>query len=1077
MMLWDEDYMSRDDFLGQLCIAVADVAAADGQTLPPTWYPLQKRSDKSRVQGDIFVGLSLYGKSDTEPSSPAGSLNGSSRRSSETLSGLLASSDDTATTVNGIPTSGELMRTDSTASSDASTDSNHGRAVLPSRPSLRHRIAASLTHTGSMPVVHSPRTAVVTTHLASMPHLRGAGMPGSPTAAMLASPLLVGCSCCFSGAKAPHHMPIACLMSPYVKVVLISIPSISWPQSGIAERAAAGDSLNSCSDGAQEELPLEWFSEPRKDASAGPMPPPLPGGIVLDQMFDASVQVPPLSLVYIEAMELNEVMWKPGSAFRDEMTAASKLSQAEFSPWRRLPDGTIQRSHSYMVPASSLVKAYKATETQTYRRADQAGYLVDVSVSTPDVPYGSTFRTEMQFLLEPSSLHPQQSHLRVSWRANFLQSTMMKGMIEGGMRSGIRDTYILYLKTLSPKYVKPAGSGDRALVKEELKPMSNLEVAMEFFGHPWVGVSLAVSLLILVHLLGSRPKVRQGIEFYSLDLPDSVGELFWSVIFALAGERLIWRVNKFVRTRILQRGDHGLKANGEGWLVTVTLLEGQSLAAAGLTGISDPYITFTCNGKSRTSSVKLQTLNPTWNEILEFDAMDDAPSTLSLEVFDYEGPFAQAESLGRAEVNFLKLSAEALGDLWLPLEGRRAKAAGSKIHLRLFLTNTRDGESLQPLMQRVEKEVGTKASVPIVKRSAQKNLSFQRLFSVPDSEFLINDYSCSVKKKLPLQGRLFISPRQLGFYSNLFGHKVKFAVMWEDIDEIKENAVSINSFNRMINPSITLYIRKGRGGDSRVGAYGSDAQGRLKLRFMSFVRPGPAFRTIVVLWKNRTLPLDQQIQKVAEAEVREGEGHIQESQQKQADDEGAFLGVDPAEMVEAAHLDVPITVAQFLSLMDTKQLDQKVAEHMGHLNYTATDWERTGEELKMQREVKYQYSRKVCSFGTRVTIMQQKSRTAEKTNCMLEELITLHDVPFGDHFQVETRKELRQKSEKPALSELRVLVGVSWHKNTLFQKKISANVIEYHKQHVKDVVDIFVKEVLSHTQGALTQSDVKLSGN
>eukprot|EP00850_Spirogloea_muscicola_P005882 SM000027S09663 [mRNA] locus=s27:621504:627334:+ [translate_table: standard] len=1016
MMLWDEDYMSRDDFLGQLRIPVADVAAADGQTLPPTWYPLQKRSDKSHVRGDILVALSLYGKSDTEPNSPAGSLNGSSRRSSETLSGLLASSDDTSTTVNGIPTSGELLRTDSTASSDASTDSN-GRAVLPSRPSLRHRIAASLTHTGSMPVVPSPRTAVVTTHLASMPHLRGAGTPGSPTVAMLASPLL----------------------------------------SGVAERAAAGDSLNSGSDGAQEELSLEWFSEPRKDASAGPMPPPLPGGIVLNQMFDASVQ------------ELNEVMWKPGSAFRDEMTAAAKISQAEFSPWRRLPDGTIQRSFSYMVPASSLVKAYKATETQTYRRADQAGYLVDVSVSTPDVPYGSTFRTEMQFLLEPSSLNPQQSRLRVSWRANFLQSTMMKGMIEGGMRSGIRDAYILYLKTLSPKYVKPAGSGDRALVKEEMKPMSNLEVAVEFFGHPWVGISLAVSLLILVHLLGSRPKVRQGIEFYGLDLPDSVGELFWSVIFALAGERLIWRVNKFVRTRILQRGDHGLKANGEGWLVTVSLLEGQSLAAAGLTGISDPYITFTCNGKSRTSSVKLQTLNPTWNEILEFDAMDDAPSTLSLEVFDYEGPFAQAESLGRAEVNFLKLSAEALGDLWLPLEGRRAKAAGSKIHLRLFLTNTRDGELLQPLMQRVEKE--------IVKRSAQKNLSFQRLFSVPESEFLINDYSCSVKKKLPLQGRLFVSPRQLGFYSNLFGHKVKFAVMWEDIDEIKENAMSINSFNRMINPSITLYIRKGRGGDSRVGAYGSDAQGRLKLRFMSFVRPGPAFRTIVVLWKNRTLPLDQQIQKVAEAEVREGEGHIQESQQKQADDEGAFLGVDPAEMVEAAQLEVPITVAQFLSLMNTKQLDQKVAEHMGHLNYTATDWERTGEELKMQREVKYQYSRKVCSFGTGVTIMQQKSRNAEMTMCMLEELVTLHDVPFGDHFQVETRKELRQMSEKPALSELRVLVGVSWHKKTLFQKKISANVIEYHKQHVKDVVDILVKEVLSHTQGSLKQSDVKLSGN
>lgn len=35
-------------------------------------------------------------------------------------------------------------------------------------------------------------------------------------------------------------------------------------------------------------------------------------------------------------------------------------------------------------------------------------------------------------------------HLEVSWRVNFLHSTLMKGVIEGGARSGIRDNYILY---------------------------------------------------------------------------------------------------------------------------------------------------------------------------------------------------------------------------------------------------------------------------------------------------------------------------------------------------------------------------------------------------------------------------------------------------------------------------------------------------------------------------------------------------------------------------------------------------------------------------------------------------------
>lgn len=85
------------------------------------------------------------------------------------------------------------------------------------------------------------------------------------------------------------------------------------------------------------------------------------------------------------------------------------------------------------------------------------------------------------------------------------------------------------------------------------------------------------------------------------------------------------------------------------------------------------------------------------------------------------------------------------------------------------------------------------------------------------------------------QGRLFLSPRLLGFYSNLFGHKTKFTLIWEDIEEIKETAQSIN-------PSMVVFLRKGRGFDARHGARGIDGKGRLKFQFLSFVRSGTAFR-------------------------------------------------------------------------------------------------------------------------------------------------------------------------------------------------------------------------------------------
>jgi len=59
--------------------------------------------------------------------------------------------------------------------------------------------------------------------------------------------------------------------------------------------------------------------------------------------------------------------------------------------------------------------------------------------------------------------------------------------------------------------------------------------------------------------------------------------------------------------------DHGLKANGVGWVLTVALIEGVDLASLASEGLSDPYVVLTCNAQTRSSSVKLQTSNPQWN--------------------------------------------------------------------------------------------------------------------------------------------------------------------------------------------------------------------------------------------------------------------------------------------------------------------------------------------------------------------------------------------------------------------------------------------------------------------------------
>ncbi|GJP73768.1 hypothetical protein CLOP_g4455 [Closterium sp. NIES-67] len=61
--VWDEDYLGKADFLGQMSVPVAAVVAAEGKSLPPTWYLLKKKSERSRsfVSGEILMEVSLWG--------------------------------------------------------------------------------------------------------------------------------------------------------------------------------------------------------------------------------------------------------------------------------------------------------------------------------------------------------------------------------------------------------------------------------------------------------------------------------------------------------------------------------------------------------------------------------------------------------------------------------------------------------------------------------------------------------------------------------------------------------------------------------------------------------------------------------------------------------------------------------------------------------------------------------------------------------------------------------------------------------------------------------------------------------
>lgn len=759
-------------------------------------------------------------------------------------------------------------------------------------------------------------------------------------------------------------------------------------------------------------------------------------GVLLDQMYVTAPQ------------HLNTLLFSPDSTFPKALADLHGTTELEQGPWK-FDNDSLKRVVTYVKAATKLIKACKAAEDQTYLKADGKVFAVLAIVNTPDVPYGKTFRTELLYCITPGPELPsgeQSTRLVISWRMNFLQSTMMKGMIENGARQGLKDSYEQYATLLSQN-VKPADSKDLGSNKDQVlaslqaEPQSDWKLAVQYFANFTVVSTFFIGLYMLVHIWLATPSTIQGLEFVGLDLPDSIGEFIVCGVLVLQGERVLGLISRFMQARVQKGSDHGVKAQGDGWLLTVALIEGSNIAAVDSSGFSDPYVVFSCNGKTRTSSIKFQKCDPMWNEIFEFDAMDEPPSVLDVEIYDFDGPFDEATSLGHAEINFVKTNISDLADLWIPLQGKLAQACQSKLHLRIFLNNTRGGNVVNQFLNKMEKEVGKKITV----RSPQTNSAFQKLFGLPPEEFLINDFTCHLKRKMPLQGRLFLSARIIGFHANLFGRKTKFFFLWEDIEDIQIVPPTLSS---MGSPIIVMTLRQGRGMDARHGAKTQDEEGRLKFHFQSFVSFNVAHRTIMALWKARSLSPEQKVQIVEEES---------EVKSLQTEESGSFLGLDDVSMSEVYSSAHSVPTNFFIELFGGGELDRRVMEKAGCLNYSHTPWESEKGDVCV-RQIYYRYDKRVSQYRGEVTSTQQKSRLSDRNGWLVQEVMTLHAIPLGDYFNVHIRYQIEDSSSTPPGCQVKVYFGIEWLKSTRHQKRITKNVLKNLQDRLKVSFSIVEKE-------------------
>ncbi|KAL0363105.1 UNVERIFIED_CONTAM: C2 and GRAM domain-containing protein [Sesamum calycinum] len=519
---------------------------------------------------------------------------------------------------------------------------------------------------------------------------------------------------------------------------------------------------------------------------------------------------------------------------------------------------------------------------------------------------------------------------------------MMKGMIEGGTKQGIKESFEQYEKLLSqtvkPLNIKDIGSEkDQLLASLQVERQSDWKLAVQYFANFTVISTIFMGIYALVHVWLAMPSTIQGLEFVGLDLPDSIGELVVCGVLVLQGKRVLELMSRFMQARVQK-------------------------------------------------------------EIFEFDAMEDPPSVLDVEVFDFDGPFDEATSLGRAEINFLKSNISDLSDIWIPLQGKLAQACQSKLHLRIFLNNSRGGNVVKDYITKMEKEVGKK-------------------------------------------GRLFLSARIIGFHADLFGHKTKFFFLWEDIEDIQVIPPTLSS---MGSPIIIMTLRPGRGFDARHGARTQDADGRLKYHFHSFVSFNVAHRTIMALWKARALTPEQKVQIVEEESDANGihtaeeesiarnlqssefEGEAkslqvvdEESEAKglHTEESGSFLGVEDVNMSVVYSSVLSIPTSFFMELFRGSEIDRRVMERAGCLNYSPSPWESEKPDV-YQRQLYYKFDKRISRYRGEVTSTQQKSRLPGKNGWLIEEVMTLHEIPLATISQYASlktsKKDHKEHCVKPA---------------------------------------------------------------
>ncbi|KAF8399118.1 hypothetical protein HHK36_014983 [Tetracentron sinense] len=161
--------------------------------------------------------------------------------------------------------------------------------------------------------------------------------------------------------------------------------------------------------------------------------------------------------------------------------------------------------------------------------------------------------------------------------------------------------------------------------------------------------------------------------------------------------------------------------SGNGWIELV-LIEARHLIAADIRGTSDPYVRVHYGNKKKRTKVMYKTLNPQWNQTLEFP---DEGSPLELHVKDHNAVLPTS-SIGDCAVEYQGLPPNQMADKWIPLQGVKR----GEIHIQI----TRKVPELQKKSSLESNNSSVTKAHQICGQMRQTLTKFQALFGDGDLE-------------------------------------------------------------------------------------------------------------------------------------------------------------------------------------------------------------------------------------------------------------------------------------------------------------------------------------------------------